>query len=122
VVRGDGRGKTIGYPTANIGVDSPVKQWPARGVYMVGVRLGGVERFGMLNIGLRPTVSDGRAETMEVNIFDFDREIYGERIGVSFLKRLREEVKFGSVEELARQLARDKEESLRYIAGNVNKS
>jgi riboflavin kinase/FMN adenylyltransferase len=109
VVRGDGRGRTIGYPTANIIPEDPAKLIPARGVYLVGFRHLGIERFGMMNIGVRPTVSSAGTVTIEVHVFDFDGTLYGETVMVTFLRRLREERTFGSVEELAGQLHADHE-------------
>lgn len=117
VIPGDGRGRTIGYPTANIKPLSEKKIVPARGVYVVGVTCRGKEYVGMMNIGVRPTVTEGTAQTMEVHIFNMDENIYGERVGVTFLQRLRDERKFSSVQELVAQLDRDKAESLRCIAG-----
>jgi riboflavin kinase/FMN adenylyltransferase len=110
VVRGDGRGTTIGFPTANIRPPAS-KIVPAHGVYAVGVRVGNEQRHGMMNIGLRPTVSTVPAETLEVHLFDFDRDIYGEQVAVSFLRRLRDEKKFDSLSDLVEQLGRDKEEA-----------
>jgi riboflavin kinase/FMN adenylyltransferase len=111
VVGGDGRGKTIGFPTANIRPVSTAKIVPAHGVYAVGVRVGDEQRHGMMNIGLRPTVATVPSETIEVHLFDFDRDIYGEQVAVSFLRRLRDERKFDSLSELVEQLGRDMEEA-----------
>lgn len=107
VVKGKQLGRTIGYPTANIQVPEEYKLIPANGVYAVRVQY--KEQFfgGMLNIGTRPTV-DGTYRTTEVNIFDFDREIYGEKLTVLFEEKLRNEVKFNGLEELKAQLAADK--------------
>jgi riboflavin kinase / FMN adenylyltransferase len=116
VVPGDGRGKTIGYPTANIQPSSDRKVIPGRGVYLVDVRLRDRTYHGMLNIGLRPTMTDGKEETMEVHIFEFSDDIYGETITIAFLGKLREEQKFTSAQQLIEQLHRDKQESLRQIA------
>lgn len=116
VVRGDGRGRTIGYPTANLGVLAGAKLVPARGVYLVGVRHDGKDYAGMMNIGVRPTVSTGEALTLEVHILDFNRMIYGETLTVSFLRRLREERRFASVPELVRQLDEDREHARRLLA------
>jgi riboflavin kinase/FMN adenylyltransferase len=111
VVRGDGRGKTIGFPTANIRPVSTLKIVPAHGVYAVGVRVGNEQRYGMMNIGFRPTVSTVPAETIEVHLFDFDRDIYGEQVAVLFLRRLRDEKKFDSLSDLVEQLGKDREEA-----------
>ena len=111
VVKGDGRGKTIGFPTANIIPASTLKIIPARGVYAVGVRVGNERRYGMMNIGVRPTVTADPGETVEVHLFDFDRDIYGQQLTVSFLRRLRDEKKFDSLSDLVEQLGRDREEA-----------
>jgi riboflavin kinase/FMN adenylyltransferase len=116
VVRGDGRGTTIGFPTANIKPDSQRKLIPARGVYLVAATVRETRVFGMLNIGVVPTFTDGVRQTMEVHLFDFAEEIYDEQLTITFLKRLRDERKFPSAQELVQQLERDKQESLRFIA------
>ena len=113
VVPGDGRGKTLGFPTANLRPDSPRKIVPADGVYAVGATVEGEERLGMMNIGRRPTIAPGAPRTMEVHLFDFDRDIYGARLTVSFLRRLRDEKKFDSLSDLVRQLEQDRAEALR---------
>lgn len=115
VVKGDGRGKTIGYPTANIVPLAVQKIVPANGVYLVGIQHDGVQYFGMMNIGVRPSVTSGTVRTVEVNIFDFDRSIYGEIITITFLHRLREERKFSSVGELVTQLQQDKNISIKLL-------
>jgi riboflavin kinase/FMN adenylyltransferase len=69
----------------------------------------------MMNIGYRPTTTEGIRKVMEINIFEFDKDIYGEKIYINFLKRLRSEVKFASKEELIEQLHKDKEQSLNYL-------
>lgn len=108
VVHGNKRGRTIGFPTANISPSDNDKLIPANGVYAVRVLLGERELQGMMNIGFRPTV-DGTARTIEVNILDFDEDIYGEEITVQFLKRLRDEKKFDGLEALKAQLEADRE-------------
>ena len=117
VVRGDGRGKTIGFPTANLAPVSPRKIVPARGVYAVAAEVKGEHRFGMTNIGVRPTVTAGGTMMIEVHLFDYSRDMYGETVNVAFLRRLRDEKKFGSLEELTAQLQRDRDEARRTAAG-----
>ena len=107
VVKGDQLGRTIGYPTANIGGVDPLKLVPGNGVYAVTVELRDGMHQGMMNIGVRPTVRDGLDRTLEVNILDMDRDIYGEPITVRLLERLRNEEKFESMEAMKAQLARD---------------
>ena len=119
VVRGDGRGATIGYPTANIRVASERKVIPARGVYVVGARAGERQLYGMMNIGVRPTIAPGNDVSIEVHLLNFSGDLYGASLEISFLHRLREERKFASVAELIHQLDKDREESLRVIAARV---
>ncbi|PWN06578.1 bifunctional riboflavin kinase/FAD synthetase [Rhodohalobacter mucosus] len=106
VVHGDKRGKEIGFPTANILPEHPRKIIPRKGVYAVWVRVGGIHYGGMMNIGVRPTF-DGEKETLEVHIFDFDREMYGMEVQIQFVDRVRDERSFDGVEELIGQLERD---------------
>jgi riboflavin kinase/FMN adenylyltransferase len=115
VITGDGRGRTIGFPTANIRPASAAKINPAHGVYAVGVRVGNEQRYGMMNIGYRPTVAAVPAETLEVHLFDFNRDIYGEQIAISFLRRLRDERKFDSLAELVEQLGKDRDEARQIV-------
>lgn len=110
VVKGKQLGRTIGYPTANVQVPEEYKLIPANGVYAVRVLYQGELHQGMLNIGTRPTV-DGTYRTTEVNIFEFDREIYGEKLTVLFEQKLREEVKFNGLDALKSQLALDKQQA-----------
>ncbi|MGQ0828089.1 MAG: bifunctional riboflavin kinase/FAD synthetase [Bacteroidota bacterium] len=117
IVEGKKLGKTIGYPTANIFVDDKYKLIPADGVYAVKVRHKGDIYGGMLNIGNNPTVN-GKIKTIEVNIFDFDKDIYGDEATVYFLERLRDEVKFNGLEELKKQLAKDKKNAVQITTTN----
>jgi len=114
VIHGDKRGRTIGYPTANLKPEHPNKVIPKNGVYAVRVRVGENWYMGMMNIGHRPTF-DKMELRLEVNIFDFDKDIYGQTIQVRFLKRLRDEVKFSGVDELVAQLDKDKKLSLSFF-------
>ena len=115
VMHGDERGRKIGYPTANIKAEHKNKVIPKNGVYAVKVRVENTWFSGMMNIGVRPTF-DGEVKTLEVNIFDFDKEIYGDTIQVRFIDRIRDEVKFSGVEELKAQLASDKKEALEILS------
>lgn len=118
VVKGDQRGRTIGFPTANIGVVDNFKLVPANGVYAVNVTLRDGVHQGMMNIGVRPTVEGAGDRTMEVNIFGLEREIYGEPITVRLRHRIRDEVRFPDLDALKQQLARDREEALRLFQRN----
>lgn len=111
VVQGATLGRTLDFPTANIEVPEKYKLIPADGVYAVEVRVGNDWYKGMSNIGKRPTVS-GQDRKIEANIFDFDHSIYGEVITLRFLSRLRDEQKFGSLDELKTQLGLDRESAL----------
>ena len=106
VVKGNARGRTIGFPTANILVENKWKLIPSDGVYAVKVKLGGKQFYGMLNIGERPTLSDNE-HRIEVHIFDFSADIYGADIKVEFIKRIREEKQFDNLELLRKQLQID---------------
>ncbi len=111
VIQGNKLGRTIGYPTANIFIENEHKLIPANAVYAVDVLLRNKQYKGMMNIGMRPTVN-GKARSIEVNIFDFDEDIYGEHLQVIIKKRLRDEVKFEGLEELKAQLVKDKEAAM----------
>jgi len=116
VVHGDKRGKLLGFPTANLRPQHPRKVIPLDGVYAVKVRINGDFYAGMMNIGTRPTFDDDEERTLEVNIFNFDQDIYGKNLQVRFLKRIRDEMKFSGKEELIARLEIDKK-----IAQEVNK-
>jgi riboflavin kinase/FMN adenylyltransferase len=105
VVPGQQRGRTIGFPTAN--VDSPNELRPAAGVYAIAVRLAsGTVHGGACNIGVKPTFG-GDSVTIECNVFDFSGDLYGQRLEVAFLERLRGEQRFSGLEGLKAQIARD---------------
>lgn len=113
VSHGDKRGKQLGFPTANIQPDHPKKIIPFRGVYAVDVEIEGKTWRGMMNIGVRPTFDGSEQETLEVNLFDFDRDIYGMQLVVYFLERVRDEKKFNGKQELIEQLNVDKQRCLK---------
>ena len=112
VVKGDQLGRTIGYPTANIGAFDACKLVPGDGVYAVSVALKDAVCEGMLYIGERPTVSGGLQRNIEVNIFELNRDLYGEAITVRFLHRIRGDQRFESMEALRDQLHIDKRMAL----------
>lgn len=114
VVHGDKIGRSIGYPTANLKCTDEEKIALGDGIYAVYVTLEGQEYKGMMSIGFRPTVN-GKKRVTEVNIFGFNREIYGSIIKVAVKKYLRSEVKFNGLEELKQQLHKDKADSLQYL-------
>jgi riboflavin kinase/FMN adenylyltransferase len=115
VVKGKQLGRTIGFPTANIQIEEDYKLIPKTGVYVVKTLINQKEIFGMMNIGFNPTVN-GQKQTIEVNLFDFEADIYGEKLEISLLKYLREEQKFGSVDLLKEQLNLDKQTALEFIS------
>ena len=110
VVSGNKLGRAIGFPTANMQLYEPLKLLPKDGVYAVEVEIQGQDRNykGMCNIGVRPTV-DGKARTIETHILDFDEDIYGLPIRIRFKKRIRDEIKFESLDALRQQLALDRQ-------------
>ncbi|HNP32172.1 MAG TPA: bifunctional riboflavin kinase/FAD synthetase [Flavobacterium sp.] len=115
VSKGKQLGRTIGFPTANIKVEESYKLIPLNGVYIAKSIIEDKTIYGMMNIGTRPTV-DGTTQTIEIHFFDFNKDIYNQKITISFLKRIRSEEKFKSVEALKVQLAKDKETALSYIS------
>ena len=114
VVKGKSIGRDIGFPTANIEVSDEYKLIAAVGVYACRVEYMSKLYKGMCNIGYRPTVDHGNL-TIEVNIFDFNKQIYGEEITIIFVDRMRDERKFENLNELSKQLASDKENTLKIL-------
>lgn len=110
IVEGFKVGRTIGFPTANIKVWESFKVIPAFGVYAVYVNIEGEKYKGMLYIGKRPTLQNGDNISLEVNIFDFDNDLYYKSLSVEFLKFVRPDRKFANIEELKFQINRDKEQ------------
>ncbi|HOD13441.1 MAG TPA: bifunctional riboflavin kinase/FAD synthetase [Spirochaetota bacterium] len=118
VVRGEGRGRTLGFPTANIEPLHQDKIIPGDGVYAVTVRLENeTKKNGMLNIGKNPTFAGSR-RTIEVNIFDFNEDIYEDVITIEFYEKIRNETAFNSRESLIGQLERDKIHSMEILGNN----
>ncbi|MEZ4722012.1 MAG: bifunctional riboflavin kinase/FAD synthetase [Flavobacteriales bacterium] len=116
VVKGQSRGHGLGFPTANILIESSEKIIPAQGVYAVEVVLESGRFKGMANIGVNPTFGEENEQTVEVNIFDFNDDIYGKSIRMSFRKRIRSEMRFDNVDELIQQMQNDKKETLSILA------
>ena len=112
VVAGNRLGRTIGFPTANMRLYEPLKLLPGNGVYSVEVESLGRKFKGMCNIGTRPTVNSGSDRTVETNIFDFDEDIYGLDLKVTFLRKIRDERRFASLDALKAQLIQDRESCL----------
>lgn len=118
VIRGDGRGRGFGYPTANLVLLSHDKVVPAHGIYVVSVQVLGVRRGGMMSIGVRPAIKDSQGVHLEVHIFDFDDMIYGEELKVYFLDRIREEQDFDSAAEMQVAMQQDERHSKRILEQN----
>jgi riboflavin kinase/FMN adenylyltransferase len=120
VVRGDGRGRQLGIPTANVRPDSASQLIPGNGVYCVRLRRGKEAQFhnGMANIGVRPTFTDGTVRTLEVNLFDFDDELYHQQVTVEFLRFVRFEQTFPSKEAFLEQLEEDRRTCRENSGGN----
>ena len=115
VVDGYKVGRTIGFPTANLKVEDQNKLVPADGVYAVKVTVAGQEYMGMLDIGHRPTFNNGTNKSIEVNILDFNSDIYEQFIRITFIRRIRSDIKFKKVEDLIAQLHRDEAEVRRIL-------
>lgn len=109
VVAGNRLGRTIGFPTANMQLYEPLKLVPGNGAYFVDVDVLGKKYRGMCNVGVRPTVGNNLARTIETNIFGFDEDIYGLDMEIRFVRKIRPEMKFSSLEKLSRQLSLDRE-------------
>src|SRR5580658_8543418 len=115
VAHGDKRGRTIGFPTANVALGRHLE--PARGVYAVTVRLAeGTMHDGVANIGRRPTVNEGPESRLEVNLFDFSGDIYGTEITVALIAYIRPEIRFSGLDALKAQIAADAEEARRLLS------
>ena len=107
IVKGNGIGRKINFPTANIEIDEPKKLLPKSGVYAVEVILNRKIYLGMLNIGYNPTIKNEK-KSIEVNIFEFSEDIYNNKISINFIRRIRNEKKFKNLNELKKQLIKDK--------------
>lgn len=117
VVKGNGIGRTMSFPTANIEVKENYKLLPAKGVYLVTVPHNGKLLYGMMNYGLRPTVN-GEHAAIEVHLFDFNQDLYGQKLTLQLLLKIRDEQKFESLAALKSQIQKDKAFCLSYIEQN----
>ena len=117
VIRGDQIGRQIGYPTANINIEERYKLIPGDGIFAVKVKIAGEHYKGMAYIGTRPTLN-GITRNIEVNIFDFDQDIYNQQIRMDFYHFVREDIKFNSLDELKEQLAKDKLDVMALLSGS----
>ena len=112
VVYGNQLGREIGVPTANIWI--PKQKLPISGVYAVRCVVDNAKYLGIANMGIRPTVG-GKRPVLETHIFDFEKDIYGSRITVQFIEKIREEVKFDSIDLLKSQIKKDIEEAKKIL-------
>ena len=117
VVHGAALGRELGFPTANIEIDEPMQLLPANGVYEVMASVNGARFRGVINVGVKPTISGCGRRTVELFIIDFSGDIYGCNVEVAFLRRLREERRFASLDELKAQIVKD----VASVASNMNK-
>ncbi|MDQ7818252.1 MAG: bifunctional riboflavin kinase/FAD synthetase [Melioribacteraceae bacterium] len=120
VVKGAQRGRVLGFPTANLILDDQYKAIPQKGVYIVACSCEKEGHYGIMNIGYRPTFENRAELVIEVHILNFDRDIYGKELKVDFIKRLRDEKRFESKEELIYQIEEDKKKALELINVLVN--
>ena len=117
VIKGKGLGKQLKFPTANISIKESYKLIPKNGVYVVKAKIEDAVVFGMMNIGTNPTVN-GKVQSIEVHFFDFSKDIYVLQLEVEILERLRDEQKFGSLDDLKDQLAKDLINSKQFLNQN----
>lgn len=115
VVRGEGLGGQLGFPTANVELSASNKLLPRNGVYIVRTEFDGVTREGIMNLGRRPTVSQQMHISMEVHIFTFSGDLYGMHMHIDLLERLRDEIRFDSAEQLTAQIQSDVEIARTYF-------
>jgi len=115
VIHGRGLGKKWNYPTINLNVNKNYKLVPKTGVYLIRCFINKMEYFGIMNIGFRPTV-EGNTQTIEVHLLDFNADLYGKEIQVNLIKRLRDEKKFNSLEELFQQIKKDEKTARTLLA------
>ena len=114
VIKGDGIGKKLDFPTANIKIHNKDKILPSDGVYAGNAIISDKKFIGMINIGKRPTV-EGKERRVEMNIFDYNDMLYGKEMKISFIKRIRDERKFKNLNDLSKQLKKDKLETIKII-------
>ncbi|WP_026811553.1 bifunctional riboflavin kinase/FAD synthetase [Arenibacter latericius] len=114
VVKGKGLGRKLDFPTANLSIVEDYKLIPKNGVYVVSSVINGKTVYGMMNIGVNPTVA-GTKRTIEINFFYFNQDLYGKKLQIDIIDRIRDEIKFDSLEALKAQLGKDRETSLSLI-------
>lgn len=115
IVHGNKLGRKIGFPTINIEATNPHKLLPGHGVYLTKVRIDNEIYFGMANIGCRPTLTDDKQTTLEINIFDFDKDVYSKPVTAIFYKHIRDEIKYNGLQELIQALQTDKDNCIKLL-------
>jgi riboflavin kinase/FMN adenylyltransferase len=120
IVHGDGRGRTLGFPTANLSVDNQDKLIPAKGIYAAECVVENEKHFGLLSLGSRPTFHNDGQIVPEFYIFDFDRDIYDEVMQVNMVEKIRDEEKFSSVDELIIRMKKDEEIGRKILSKQIN--
>lgn len=118
VVNGKKLGGQIGFPTANISVKEDYKLIPKTGVYVIQTNIDDTLYYGMMNIGYRPTL-DGKHQTIEAHLFEFEGDLYGKFLKIEFLYFIREEQKFDTIDLLIDQLQKDRENALLFLENNL---
>jgi len=114
IIKGKGIGRKMNFPTVNLDIAEDYKLIPKKGVYIVKANFDTCTNFGIMNIGFRPTVG-GSGQTIEIHLLDFNGDLYGKKMQVEVLKRLRDEKKFESVEELALQISKDEKVARKWL-------
>ncbi len=120
VVKGDGRGRLLGFPTANIKLKDENKLLPAIGIYAVELIVDDIKHFGLMSIGKRPTFYNDGQLTTEIYIFDFNKDIYNKNVNVKVVERIRGEEKYSSPEDLVAQMKKDKEAGMEIMSRLTN--
>jgi riboflavin kinase/FMN adenylyltransferase len=116
IVRGNQLGRKIGFPTANLELTDDYKILPGNGVYAVHVKHDDLIFRGIMNIGFRPTITENLEKRIEIHIFDFEQDIYGQFLEIQLLKKIRDEFKFDTIESLTKQIQKDKNFALDYFS------
>ena len=114
IIKGQGIGRKINFPTVNLHIAEDYKLIPKKGVYVVRANFNNKSSFGIMNIGFRPTVG-GKGQTIEIHLLDFNDDLYGSNMQIEVLMRLRDEKKFESIEELAAQISKDEESARNWL-------
>lgn len=122
ILRGEGLGKRIGFPTANVHVESLRKIFPRHGVYISRMKCQKEIFHGVVNVGVKPTVTEGKEVSIEMFLLDFDRDIYGANVEVEFLSRLRNEVNFDSIDALIGQIHADANAARDYFGAHTEQT